>query len=63
MKEKILPGIFISVGVLFALTGPLAADKPQPTIITFDAPGAGTGPAQGTVALQCPVARLFRSHS
>ena len=32
--------IFISVGLLFALTGPLAADKPQPTIITFDAPGA-----------------------
>ena len=42
MKTKILPNIFISVAVLFALAGPLAADKPQPqpTIITFDAPGA-----------------------
>jgi hypothetical protein len=47
MKAKI-PNIFISVGVLFALTGLLSADKPQPTIITFDAPGAGTGPGQGT---------------
>src|SRR5262249_33974725 len=24
--------------------------RPQPTIITFDAPGAGTGPGQGTIA-------------
>jgi hypothetical protein len=24
--------------------------QPQPTIITFDAPGAGTGPGQGTIA-------------
>jgi len=41
MKAKI-PNIFITVGVLFALTGLLSADKPQPTIITFDAPGAAT---------------------
>ena len=40
MRTKIVRNIFISVGLLFALTGPLAADKPQPTIITFDAPGA-----------------------
>ena len=39
MKAKI-PNAFISVGMLFALTGLVAADKPQPTIITFDAPGA-----------------------
>ena len=45
MKARILPNIFISVGVLFALTQLLAAAKPQPhpIIITFDAPGAGTG--------------------
>src|SRR5262249_62262925 len=24
--------------------------RPHPTIITFDAPGAGTGPGQGTIA-------------
>jgi len=40
MRTTIVRNIFISVGVLFALTGLLAADKPQPTIITFDAPGA-----------------------
>ena len=40
MKTKIIRNIFISVGLLFALTRPLAADKPQPTIITFDPPGA-----------------------
>src|SRR5215471_18077970 len=49
-RTKILRNTFISIGVLFALTGPLAADKPQPTIITIDAPGAGTGPFQGTIA-------------
>ena len=50
MRTKIVRNIFISVGLFFALTGPLAADKPQPTIITFDAPGAGTGgPFQGTL--------------
>jgi len=43
MKTKILPNILITVGVLFALTGLVAADKPQPTIITFDAPGAVNG--------------------
>src|SRR5262245_50543597 len=43
MKTKIRPNIFISVGMLFALTGLVAADKPQPTIITFDAPGAVNG--------------------
>jgi hypothetical protein len=49
-KRNTIRNIFISVGLLFALTGPLAADKPQPTIITFDAPGAGTGgPFQGTL--------------
>jgi hypothetical protein len=49
MKTKILPYIFISVAVFFPLTGLLFADKPQPTIITIDAPGAGTGPGQGTI--------------
>src|SRR5215472_15163402 len=50
MKTKILPNIFISVGVLFAFTQLLTAGSPQPTIITFDAPGAGTGgPFQGTL--------------
>jgi hypothetical protein len=39
MKAKI-PNVFIGVGVLFALTGLVAADNPQPTIITFDTPGA-----------------------
>ena len=43
MKTEILRNIFISVAVLFALAGPLAADKPQPTIITFDASGTATG--------------------
>src|SRR5215468_8864574 len=42
MKTKI-PNIFITVGVLFALTGLVTADKPQPTIITFDVPGAVNG--------------------
>ena len=40
MKTKIIPNIFISVAVFFALTGLLAADKLQPTFTTFDAPGA-----------------------
>ena len=40
MKTRILPNIFISVAVFFALTGVVTAEKPQPTIITFDAPGA-----------------------
>src|SRR5262245_18836204 len=51
MKTKILRNTFISVGVLFALTGPLAGGMPQPTIITIDAPGAGTGPFLGTQSL------------
>ena len=45
MKTKTHLNIFISVGVLFALTRLLAAD----TIVTFDAPGAGTASGQGTV--------------
>jgi hypothetical protein len=63
MKAKILPNIFISVAVLFAFTRLLAAGmsdgpqnfgnipfvRPQPTFITFDAPGAGTDPGEGTV--------------
>ena len=50
MRTKIVRNIFISVGLLFALTGPLAADKPQPQpiIITFNAPDAGPF---GTVGL------------
>jgi hypothetical protein len=63
-KPKILPIPLISVGALFALTQLLTAAtedgvwnfsktpfvRPQPTIIIFDAPGAGTGgPFQGTL--------------
>ena len=40
MKTNILRNTFISVGALFALTQLLTAGSPQPTIITFDAPGA-----------------------
>jgi hypothetical protein len=39
MKAKILPNIFISVAVLFALTG-LTGGTPQPTFIIFDPPGS-----------------------
>jgi len=62
MKTKILRNAFISVGALFALVRLLSAGahggilnfdntplgSPPPAIITFDAPGAGTGPLQGT---------------
>src|ERR1700757_2160730 len=65
MKTKILRNTFISVGVVLALVQTLAAGTSdgilnfsksppglsQPPIITFDAPGAGTGPGQGTFAL------------
>ena len=65
MKTKILPNIFISFGLLFAAGRLLAGGVsdgvlnfsktpflgPQPTIITIDAPGAGTGPFLGTYAL------------
>ena len=50
MRTKIVRNIFISVGVLFAAGRLLTAGSPQSTIITFDAPGAGTGgPFQGTL--------------
>ena len=62
-KTKIVRNIFLSVGVLFALGRLLGAgmndrflnfsDAPlvgAQAIITFDAPGAGTGPGQGTFA-------------
>jgi hypothetical protein len=59
-KTKILRNIFISVGVFFALVQQLAAGASDHLvvygetpltlpIITVDAPGAGTGPFQGTV--------------
>lgn len=59
-KQRILQNTFISVGVLFGLVRLLAAgthdgsldlgDTPLGGgIITFDAPGAGTGPQQGTL--------------
>ena len=65
MKTKILSNIFISIGVLFAAGRLLAGGmsdgvlnfsktpflRPQPTIITIDAPGAGTGPFLGTQSL------------
>ena len=65
MKTKILRNIFISVGVLFALARLLSAGTNHgalnfgnmplaghsPTYTTFDAPGAGTGPNQGTLPL------------
>ena len=40
MRTTIVRNIFINVGALFALTGPLAAE----TFITFDVPGASTAP-------------------
>ena len=62
MKTKILRNIFL--GVLFASAsaafsgssdGFWKSNDPSiacqgPTIITFDAPGSGTGPGQGTIA-------------
>jgi hypothetical protein len=62
-RIKILRNIFISVGVLFALVRLLSAGTNegalnfgkiplgQQPIITFDAPGAGTGHFEGTYAL------------
>src|SRR5207249_9261781 len=60
MKTKILRNIFVSLSAVFALTRLVAAgthyrsldlsDTPLGGgIITFDAPGAGTGPQQGTL--------------
>jgi hypothetical protein len=62
MKRNTLPNIFLTVCVLFASACLLAAAsddalsftssplvRPLPTITTFDAPGAGTGPGQGTI--------------
>ena len=63
MKTKILRNIFFSVSVLFALArwldaGPMdgvlnlsnaPSIPPQSTVSTFDVPGAGTGPGQGTM--------------
>ena len=63
MKTKILRNTFIIVGVRFVLVrllfagtndgvpnfGNMPLAHPPPAIITFDAPGAGTGPFQGTV--------------
>src|SRR6266516_2192595 len=60
--QRILQSTFISVGVLFALVRLLAASSSDQVwdfgntslgsgIITFDAPEAGTGPQQGTLAL------------
>ena len=65
MRTKILRNIFISVGAPFALAqllvggtgdgvqnfGNLLSAGHSPTYTTFDAPGAGTGPNQGTLAL------------
>src|ERR1700751_3628500 len=59
MKTKILRNTFISVGTLVALTQLLAAGTHDGflnldntplggAIIPFDAPGAGTGPLEGT---------------
>jgi hypothetical protein len=62
MKTKILRNILISIGVLFVSARLLTAgtngqvlnlnDTPLgEAIVTFDAPGAGTGPFEGTQAL------------
>jgi len=62
MKLKTLRNMFISVGVLFNLARLLAAGTSDGilnfgdsasagiAIITFDAPGAGTDPGEGTLA-------------
>src|SRR6476619_5967720 len=61
-KTKIFRNTFISVGVVLALVQRLASGATDPVldrghtpvaarIITFDAPEAGTGPQQGTIAL------------
>jgi hypothetical protein len=65
MKTKILRNTFVSVFVLVGLAMLLTAGTndgllnsgnmplnghPPPVIITFDAPGAGTGSGQGTLA-------------
>ena len=42
--QRILRNILVSVGMLFALPQLLAAA----TFTTFDVPGAGTGPGEGT---------------
>src|SRR6478752_9973157 len=63
-KNKVLQSTFISTAVLFALARPLFAEindgvvnfsnaalgLSQPPITTFDAPGAGTDPGEGTLA-------------
>src|SRR5262249_32651539 len=65
MQTKILRNTFIIVGVPFVLvrllfagtndgalnSGNMPLAYPPPAIITFDAPGAGTGPFQGTQSL------------
>jgi predicted membrane protein len=61
MKTKILPNIFVSIALLLASALLLAAGSDrvlnssnapilhrQSTVTTFDVPGAGTGPGQGT---------------
>ena len=62
---KILRNTFIIVGVPFVLVrlllagtndgvpnfGNMPLAQPPPAIITFDAPGAGTGPFQGTLGI------------
>src|SRR6516225_5341446 len=62
-KPKILRNIFVSVGALLTLVQLLTAGTNDglpnlgktlllpPAMITFDAPGAGTGPGQGTVCV------------
>jgi hypothetical protein len=76
-KRKILRNMFICVGVFFAVVRLLFADTTDgvlnfnksalgvtpPPIITFDAPGAGTGPNQGTRALAVTPAVTIAGHT
>src|SRR6516164_7311412 len=72
-KTKILRYIFISVGIFFGLAGLLAGGMSDGVlnvdntplgggIITFDAPGAGTGPFQGTLAFAINPAGTIAGH-
>jgi hypothetical protein len=75
-KNKVLQSTFISTAVLFALARPFFAEindgvvnfsnaalgLSQPPITTFDAPGAGTDPGEGTRSVMRQLPFATRSH-